>query len=102
MSIPFIVEVAAGAVDVLTAQDVSETPADRLCKRFPKQHPLLVIEHIDYASMLIQASKNKTKMLRAGAISREEAINALTKSFDGFPLTAIEKALDFTMSYAKP
>jgi hypothetical protein len=100
MSVPFIIEVAAGAIDILTAPSIlSDTPADALCKRFPWQHPLLVMEHIDYASMLIQSSKNKAKMIKAGSITREEAVKSLTNSFNGFPVTSIEKVLGFAMSH---
>jgi tRNA A37 threonylcarbamoyladenosine synthetase subunit TsaC/SUA5/YrdC len=108
MSIPFLIEVAAAAVEMLTApnlpavspvrRDFSETPAEMLCKQFPKQHPLLISEHIAYASMLIQASQAKAQMLRAGAITSAEAIRSLTTSFTGFPVAAIEKALEFAMS----
>jgi hypothetical protein len=100
MSVPFIIEVAAGAIDVLTTRDVvSGTPTDMLCKRFPKQHPLLVMEHIHYASMLIQSSKNQAKMIKVGSISTKEAVKSLTKSFNDFPVTSIEKALGFAMSH---
>jgi hypothetical protein len=96
--LPFIAEVAAGAVDILTRPIVSETPTEILCKRFPKQHTLLISEHIAYASMLIQACHDKAEMLRAGVFSREKAINALTSSFTGFPVAAIKKALDSAIS----
>jgi hypothetical protein len=119
MSIPFLIEVAAAAVEMLTSpnlsavsphvrnlfavspvrRDFSETPTELLCKQFPKQHPLLISEHIAYASMLIQASQAKAQLLRAGAITSAEAIRSLTTSFTGFPVTAIEKALEFAIAH---
>jgi hypothetical protein len=99
MSVSFVLEVAVGAVDVLvTAPLASSSLTDLLCKKFPRQHPLLVVEHIDYANLLIQSSFKKAEMVNLGSMSKEEAIDSLAKGFNEFPKSAIEKAFEFALS----
>lgn len=103
MSVPFVAAVAVGAVEVATdpglvALGVRASGA-ALASRFPDQHPLLVGEHLDYATMLVRAAAAAAAAVQAGTVSRGGALAALQHSHPGFAPESVERALAYGLAH---
>ena len=101
MSVPFVPNVALKAIEILTqaqyAQSGYNLRFEALCERIPDQHPILISEHLDFAADLIESAKRLAGQVKAGELSRAEALERLGKSFDGFGDESIARALVFAL-----
>ena len=101
MSVPFMPKVALKAIEILTepAYAQADHPAqlEALCRRIPDQHPILIGEHLDYASELIDAAKRLAEQINVGKLSRADALTRLGTSFSGFEHESIARAISFAL-----
>ena len=99
MSIPFIASVAICAVEVATNPELlaSGKKAMRLAlqSRFPEQHPLLLGEHLDYATLLVRSATEAAARIDSGAISKDQALAELQHSYQSFPSESVGRALAY-------
>ena len=101
MSVPFVPKVALKAIKILTepqyAQSDYNLRFEALCKRIPDQHPILIDEHLQFAADVIKSAKRLAGQVKAGELSRAEALERLEKSFEGFGDESIARALVFAL-----
>jgi hypothetical protein len=101
VSVPFMPTVAIKAIEILTesayAQADYNLTFEVLCRRIPDQHPMLISEHLDYATELIEASKRFAKQVKAGELSQADALAHLETTFDAFEIESVTRALAFAL-----
>jgi hypothetical protein len=104
MSVPFIKEVAEGAIEVLTNRglvaDGRQAVTTALERRFRKQHPILIGEHLDYAELVISDALKAAAKVKAGSISRTDALRQLQHGYNAFSNQSIERALSYGLDLA--
>lgn len=99
MSIPFIAQVAAAAIEVATDPTLAgagkKAMSTALQARFGDQHPLLIDEHLDYALLLIRSAEASATQVRSGSISRDDAWSELRRGYGSFAGESIDRALSY-------
>lgn len=99
MSIPFIAQVAAAAVEVATDPTLAgagkRAMSAALRARFGDQHPLLIDEHMDYALLLIRSAETSAAQVRSGSMSRDDAWSELRRGYGSFAGESIDLALSY-------
>ena len=101
MSVPFVPKVALKAIEILTEPQYAHSDynlrLEALCERIPDQHPILISEHLEFAEDVIESAKRLARQVKAGELSRAEALERLGKSFDSFASESIALALSFAL-----
>ena len=101
MSVPIVPKVALKAIEILTepryAQSDPNLRFEALCGRIPNQHPILIDEHLQIASDLIESAKRLAGQIKAGEASRAEALERLGASLNVFANESIARALAFAL-----
>lgn len=104
MPVPFAPEVTTYAVELLAgssgeAGDAVD-PFDLLKRRFPRLHPVLIAEHLQYAEALFQSASSEAAMIRVGTLTQEQALDSLRARHPLFSSQSVAQALAYVQASA--
>jgi len=96
MPVPFSQEVttfAAGLLARATDDPAGGDPFHALTTRFPELHPVLIAENLQWTEQLFRAASGVASSVRAGLLTRDQALDALQSSHRSFSPHVVAQAL---------
>jgi hypothetical protein len=99
MSVPFNLEVALAAIELMTdpTRDRFDTKSiyEELVARIKTQHPMLISEHVDYVGDVIKYAIKLSTQANAGQMTEQQALQKLRSGYKEFPIEALQRTLTY-------